>query len=104
MRLPFIRLEVASAEAPFDDLDRTAALVSMDSQLLIVFLIVGLAVAFLARQTLRTFAGFKRGCNGCGCARPARTHNDPERIELTPLKQVEFQSVPSNSPEKAVNP
>jgi hypothetical protein len=46
----------------------------MDPQLIAVLLLVGVAAAYVLRQTLRTWAGSgKPGCSGgCGCARMVR--------------------------------
>jgi hypothetical protein len=57
----------------------------MDWQLLLVGVLVGLALVYLGRQTLRTWRGKSSGCGSCKCG-PAKT--DATQDTLIPIDQV----------------
>jgi hypothetical protein len=54
----------------------------MDPQLIAVIALVGLAVAYLLRRSIRVWAGAKKGgCGGgCGCSRAVE--NAKENLEV----------------------
>jgi hypothetical protein len=60
----------------------------MDWQLLIVGLLVLLALAYLGRQTLRTWRGQRAGCDGCKCPGAAKTPNAAAPQTLIPVEQI----------------
>jgi hypothetical protein len=61
----------------------------MDWQLLTVGVFVLLALAYLGRQTLRTWRGQRAGCGGCKCPGAAKTSNSSATAQtLIPVEQV----------------
>jgi len=62
----------------------------VEPQLIVVALLVAVAAVYIARKTLRTWAGSKKGgCSGgCGCARGVE-RSIPERDVMIPSEQIE---------------
>jgi hypothetical protein len=63
----------------------------MDWQLLLVGVLVLLSLAYLGRQTLRTWRGQRAGCGSCKCSVTAKTPNTaPSPNARIPLEQVQL--------------
>jgi hypothetical protein len=62
----------------------------MEWQLLIVVALIALSLAYLGRQTLRTWRGQGAGCGACKCATPSKATSANAADTLIPIEQLKL--------------